>query len=409
MEQLQLTDVNYDCLITILENLNILDLLNMVETDNQFLPAAQSIFSRRHRNKTIFVNLGQTSNKSNDYIEFQMEPAAVFCRHFGQLVSKLFVNFMFQHALKLENIVSEHCADSLTELRLGLCHHRNFEAVTKPWNKIKILQISKGRLGLKMCNLSFWFPNLTYLKLYDVHFSMPQSFVAQFHRLKKLVIYNKEDSIEPMFIVGMIRLNPQLEKLVLQCNMNIDSLRTISDNLPQLNEIELCAPNDRFSGFDGNPIVFQKAKTFKLKSQFDIADYICNMPFKFYELQSLEIIGFNEINFDIHLMNFILCHENIKKIVLVPKLQEMNDINIKNLKLFAEMPMLHDMEICVDNLTNDEIISFLLESKFLKKIQFWYTTNTLDYKLIRNQTEIIWNLTRCIVKSFRYLLILERK
>lgn len=409
MDQIQLTEVNYDCLNTILENLNIHDLLNLVETNKQFVPAAQSVFSRRHRMKTVFVNLGRASNNASDYIELQMDSAAVFCRHFSRLISKLFINFMFQHAIELENAISENFADSLTELRLGFCHHRNFEVVTKPWNKIEVLQITKGKLGLKMSNLSCWFPNLTYLKLFDVCFSMPHSFVAQFHQLKKLVIYNKENSIEPMIIVDMIRLNPQLETLVLQCDINIDLLRTIGESLAQLKELELCVPNDRFSKFDGNPIVFQKVKTFKLKSQFGIGDYICHMPFKFCDLQSIEIIGFNEINFDIHLMNFILCHENIKKIALVPKLQEVNDIRIENLKLLAEMPMLIDMEICVDNLTNDEIISLLLKSKFLNKIQLWYSTNELDYNLIRSQVEIIWNLSRCIVKTSRYLLILERK
>lgn len=407
MEPLQLVEVNYDCLNSILENLNVFDLMNIAEADNQLVEAAQSVYSRRHRKKTVFVNLGQISNNVVEYIQLEAESAAVFCCHFGHLMSKLFINFMFQHSLDLENMLSTHCSNSLTELRLGFCHHDNFEAATKPWTKIQILQIYKGTLGLKMSNLNYWFPNIIYLKLSDVRFSMEKAFVARFHQLKTLVIAGKEDPIQPIAIAEMVQLNPQLETLVLHCDMNIDLLRLISKNLSQLKELELCAPNDRFGKFDGNPIVFRSVKTFKLKSQYDIGDYISNVPFKFHDLQSLEIIGFNEINFDIHLMNFVLCHENIKKFVLVPKLQEANDINIEHLKLLAEMPMLVDIEICVDNLTVDEIISFLLDSKFLNKIQLWYTKNTLDCELIRSRTEIIWNLSY-IVKSY-YLLIAERK
>lgn len=402
-------EVNFDCLCTILEKLDIFDVMNMAEADDRYLPAAQSLYYRRHRMKIVFVNFGQISNDRIGYIELESKSAEIFCRHFGHLMLKLYINFMSQHASKLENLVLKHCADSLIELRLGWCNYRNFEDAEKPWASVQTLAITKGVLGPKMSLLSYWFPNLIYLKLSGVCFSGAQSFVARFHKLTTLVIYDEENAIGPTIINGMIRLNPQLESLVIQCDVNIGLLRSINESLPRLSELELYVPSDRFCKYDGNPIVFQRIKTFKLKSQCATGDHITHVPFEFPDLRSLQIMGFNEINFDIHLMNFILSHDKIEKITLVPKLDESHDINRKHLELFAKMPMLTDLEACVDNLTSSEIISFLMESKFLNKIKLWSTANSIDFDWIQCQTEIKWNLTRQIVKSSRYLLHFTRK
>lgn len=355
MEPLQLTEVIFDCLISVFEELDVFDLLNIAETDNRLVPAAQSVFSRRHREKTVFVNLGPVSNIGPKFYQFEVEPATVLCRHFGNYISKMFINFMSQYAPELELEMLMYCIDSLTELRLGFCHQRNFEAMKKPWSQVQTLEVFKGTLGSKMSQLSSWFPKITGLKLVDVCFSMPKSFVAQYKELKTLMIYNKEDMIEPMVIFQTIRVNPQLEKLVLICESNVDLLRLISENLLQLIELEICAPRDCFY-FEEIPLEFKRIKTFKINNQFDIGINIRHMPFKFDDLQELKIIGFNEFTFDNHLMNFIFAQESIEKIAMVPKLQKENDLNLKILNMLVELPKLIELEICVDNFTNAEVI-----------------------------------------------------
>lgn len=79
MEPLQLTNVNFDCLCAILENLDVFGLVNMAETASKFVPVAQSVYSRRYRKKTVFVNLGRVTNGSAEYIELELELAKKIC------------------------------------------------------------------------------------------------------------------------------------------------------------------------------------------------------------------------------------------------------------------------------------------------------------------------------------------
>lgn len=191
-------------------------------------------------------------------------------------------------------------------------------------------------------------------------------------------------------------------ELVLISELNMDLLRLISENLMQLIELEICAPSDRFY-FEEMPQYFKCIKTFKINGN------ICHMPFKFDNLQELKIIGFNEFTFDAHLMNFILSQENIAKIVMVPKLQKGNNLNMKTLDLLVELPKLIELEICVDNFTNAEIISFLIKSKSLKKVHLWCTTSVLNFNLICSQLENQWNSTRRSVNHSHTLFVLERQ
>lgn len=366
MEPLKLTDVIYDCLITVFEKLDVFDLLHIAEANGRLVPATQSVFSRRHREKTVFVNLGPVSNIGPKFYQFEVEPAAVLCHHFGKFVSKMFINFMYQYAPALELEMLTHCTDSMIELRLGFCHQRNFEAMKRPWPQLQKLEVFKGTLGSKLSELNSWFPKIIGLKLVDVQLSIPKSFVAQYKELKILTIYNKEETIEPMVIFQTIQANPQLQKLVLISESNMNLLRLMSEHLLELVELEICAPRDCFY-FEEIPLEFKRVKKFKLNNQFDNGNYIRYMPFAFDDLQELKIVGFNEFTFDAHLMNFILSQESIEKIAMVPKLQKENDLDLKILNLLVQLPKLIELEICMDNFTNAEVIFFLIRSKRLKK------------------------------------------
>lgn len=94
-------------------------------------------------------------------------------------------------------------------------------------------------------------------------------------------------------------------------------------------------------------------------------------------------------------MNFVLSHESIEKFSLIPKLQEENELTAKNMKLLGKMPKLIDLEICIDNLTSGEIVSFFMESRFLNKVQLWYQPSKVDYKFIQSQLKDQWNFTSC--------------
>lgn len=392
-DSLQLIDINDDCLEVIFKSLDLTDLLNVSESHDRFVAIARSIYSRRYQMKKVWVNLSSiflnVAPKDNAELEIGNEIAVLFFRQFGHLVSNLSLNYMAQHAINIEKSVLKHCSDSITVLELMLCHGNNLETLNEPLEKVKELTITKSIIGPKLSMLSNWFPNLISLKLVQVELVECKALEVNFSQLKHLVIFNKEQTIPQTTIGELLRVNPQLESLNLQCKLDADFLWHIAEHMRQVKTLELWASNDRFESFADKKVSFDYVNVFKLNSWFHWGEFLVNMPFKFTKLDKLMLDGFNE--FQGEMLKFIKQNQAISVLSLLPYIEDWDDLAFDDLEsIIDSLPKLIELEFCADMFTEEQLIRLLSKYKNLKDVRLAFLELPNFVKNLGKAVELEW-------------------
>lgn len=410
---LRLMDMNYDCLEAIFMNLNLVDLVNVAEAHQSFIPAAALVFSRRFSNRLVYVNYNTTCTTST-VPEISKANIAAFFHHFGKLVTILFYNAKSQQDLKVEKLLLEHCVDSLVELELAFCPKDAFDTIEKPFENVVKLFITKSCLGRKISSLNKWFPSLTKLVLDDVKLLQPMSLGINISKLTHLSIYYNQVAIPMATFTELFRMNPQLKSLTYRCDYGEEFLRSVSQHLQQLINLEIWSPDDRFHSFNDEKFLFPNVETFTLNSVFYWGDFVDKMPFALPSLQELHFDGFNE--FDGTLINFIIQQKGIKKLSLMTCIEEWDDFAYDHLQsIINKLPNLIELEFCADTFTIDELTEFLMKNKSLETLRLFFIEiptcpefrKAIDIKWIQSEHTVHW---LCVDKSTQfYYLHLQRQ
>ncbi|XP_055306238.1 uncharacterized protein LOC129570592 [Sitodiplosis mosellana] len=367
-KQLQVLDINDDCLQIVFECLDLEDLFNVAEAHSHLVPAARMVFARRYRMKKVFLNLDLVRFIDDDCIEVRKDVAAAFFRYFGAVVSSLFINFEGQRERAIEQSLLDHCPGTLVKFELALCDTSNLDTIDEPFGKVEQLTITKSSLSKRLSRLYVWFPSLTTLKLINVTSEKPEYLVAHLPQLRNLVIYNEKMTIPLATISGMLRANPQLESLVLCCDYDADFLQSVSASLRRLIELELWAPDDRFLCFGDDKVRFESVETFALIAPHLRGEFVVNMPFEFTNLKELYFDGFNE--FKGQLISFIKENHGVRQLNLVPCIDDWDDLTFADLmSVVNSLPDLVELEFCGDTFKMDDIIQLLMINKRLQKVR----------------------------------------
>lgn len=340
---LALVGLNYDCLEAIFMHLDLMDLINMADTHEHFVPAAILVFSRRYHKKAIYLNLGAVHCNST-IPEINMDLGVAFFRHFGQSVSSLLLNQMDERVIDAEESLLEQCTGSLIDIKLLYCW-KAFESIKKPFAKVDNLVIKQCWLDHNLSKLNIWFPNVISLKLKYVNLSRPCSFEVNFSKLKHLMIYISEltKSITPSTISKMCYLNLQLESLIINCDYGVHFLQSISNYLVKLNVLELWLPDDGFYTFFDSKAIFASVKKFTLNYSFKWNGLMWNMPFVFPCLRELKLNGFHKFNEK--LLDIVVQTKSIQKLNLMICIRAWDDTYYNELELITKMlPDLIELE-----------------------------------------------------------------
>lgn len=352
--QLKLVAINDDCLEAIFDYLELMDLINVAESHSRFKFPAQWVYSHQYSMKKVILSLVKTVTNAAHSIDIDEQMALPLFRHFGNLISKLSINFMGQQAQTIEKSLLTNYADSLTELELILCHRDHFDNLSRPLENIEKLKISKSLLGKKLSQLSIWwvsntfpsgidcggdlwykrdcitrtffvhltffhrFPNIVELELIQVEFTHPKSFESHFDQLKSLVIRHNEDLIESSTINEMLRLNRQVIfsftfRFIPPCSIRsifILLLSHIINIFISFQSIELISYKNwfNFSTFD----IFQ-LETLVLQIELDF-EFVQSIGEHLTELETLEVWA--PIDRFYSFGDDKICFENVKNFTL---------------------------------------------------------------------------------------------
>lgn len=200
---LKKTTLNIDCQLSILEELEFVDLLSVSQTNKQLSALAVNVFIRKFSKSTIEIKDGPAWHPSDDseedinYLfvnfldvlahidpyrteteeEFEI-PALVTTfdkliqiqdfkltvltlKHFGSVIEKLKINYSFMNLDQLNRIneiINEYCSESLIEVHLDYCEDHVLSALTKPFTKIQSVTfgMEMKTIGKSLYQLFLW-------------------------------------------------------------------------------------------------------------------------------------------------------------------------------------------------------------------------------------------------------------
>ncbi|XP_031637096.1 uncharacterized protein LOC116349690 [Contarinia nasturtii] len=389
---LQLVHVINECLEIIFQYLNLVDMYNMAESDERFIPALQSAFSQRFENKRIVWKFLPAKNRKN-FIEIPKKlSAATFFKHFGSKILKLgIVGMNGRDAENGEESMLRHCANSIIDLELqkcGLGRH----AIDQPFVKVKQLLIEECCLGP---NFSQWFPNVANLTLNHTHFVQYNSFEVHFPELTALKIDELEATMMPSSTISkMLQRNPQLMHLKLYCDYNADVIKSASECLSDLEVLKLDLSEDQFEhSFDDQNFLFVNVKQLTL-SYGD--NFITNIPLTFRKLEKLRLYKWDGVNDRV--LNFINENQSIKELQFADTDEIYNDL----VMVIQSLPNLMALTIDASTFTSDELVQLLFDCAKWKitqlRIRFGEHSQSQEFRSkAARKNNIKWT-----VKAVRY-------
>lgn len=263
---MKITDLNIDCLEAILYRLEFQDFLNAADSNKCINHAAKFVFIRKYNKKRLTLRietpLGRqyiqnycsfdfSSYKSMDI--FDLEVALPLLRCFGCVINKIELRFNGTvHDNYITSYLNQFCTDYLKRICILHIPSDGFDYFKKPFTKLEnctlILNENLDRfVGNNLLNRLF--PKMKKLKLdYTCSpFFKNGNTVYHFPCLERLhfnhVNYNfPRACVCKKNIIATIKLNPQLKKLDIYCEMNMfdaQLFQSVEESLQNLETLHL--------------------------------------------------------------------------------------------------------------------------------------------------------------------------
>lgn len=368
-KKMKITDLNIICIEEIFEYLDLLNLMNVADSNKRLNIAARFVYRRKHGKKCVilmeFISDNRLKMESKQFRLSGANDSLQFLRCFGCVISDLrcyLINETLKTVDRLCFYINEYCAESL--IKLGMCG-RGTDAIIfannqRPFVNIETLVLTVCRLGTNVMQFNKLFPKMRNLTLSSNRMVENECNDMHFPDLRSL----KYD-LKPMYcgmliphLENVIRLNPNLRSLEISY-WDRELIPKISKYLPQLEEFKI------FTLYDGKPnygidqLHFKSLKKFKCSQSNILSEF----EFSCDQLEEI-FLSDQKIN---NLVNFIEKNSTLKIIGLI-----FYDLSNKDvLQLAKTLPPLSQLNMCIQKkISVDEAIHFVNELKQIKEFSF---------------------------------------
>lgn len=292
--QFKFMDLNLDCQMLIMEQVDIFSLISLFETNKHFHALAIDIFQRKFSKKTLkyVTSFGGVTEIDRS------TPASlnsIFTRRFGVLSpddSIITINHFetFLKALKyfghmisalkfkmsqydpnrneMKEIIKDHDWSTLIRLEIDSDDEQLFNYFTKPFANVEHLSLAGhfDRLNNSAFSLNELFPAIRSLSFGDIEVTNPNSIACEFQHLKdlQLIIDDHEDleRIPEVEFQNLIKKNAQIESMQID-HGDIQFLKFVSDELKNLEILTLLWYNEYYPNGITN-VHFENVKKFTI-------------------------------------------------------------------------------------------------------------------------------------------------
>lgn len=430
-------DINYDCQLLVLENLDIETLIRVSILKRSYQQLALRIFRQRYKFERVVIDLfDQNVTMESNTLHMGSELGEYTLRGFSKLIENLQIRSNStppsEMVNKFGNLINEYCSETLIDFDINLENKDFLNVMKKPFKRVKNLQILKMNFDESSMNLELdeLFPELWSLNLTLGNELNNAAIDREFVNLINLSV-NSEMSFN---LSRIFKKNPQIRKLTLRQLTSTAIFETVNRLLPHLESlyIVLEPPTRNFesneeqneeNGLNWSPIELNSdfpIVYFENVKELLIDDYRIEPKFDFKQLKSLTLIldEFGKINaIKNDWVDFIAKNSELKKIVIsnvyFTDAQLQNLLNLHNL---IEVWIQCDADIITQTIVdfvgnNEQLYEFTLRIKYswlhltheddLQRSKYeeltqalgrkWKITSEAEYRFnfIRNQPDLI--------------------
>lgn len=355
-----LNDMIDDCKEMVFDHLELVDLLNMADTNTEMQPMVCQVFERKHSNRRIVIDIEKRNRNAIT------NPKAVLqlLRNCGHLIRDLHINFaLFSVPMceKIEQYLSKYCWQSLSFLSLS-CHPIRLlfsGTVDRPFANVYSLKMESCCFLRSKVGFGEYFPRLRFIQLDSNCYETRTVINGNDPTLRALAILKEFEANE---IVQMLKLNPQIQKLVLCSNYNSQLVRKLDEYLVRLECLILRDLPSEFANMDDfQPIHLHNVTEFAMNTG-QASERLEKLPFTFRRLTHFSIAG--PLHLTDHWFTFFGNIGNCKSIGLF-------DVSGPLTKLFDLRNVQHGVECLSINLngeiSSDTVTDFLALHRSLRK------------------------------------------
>lgn len=259
----KLTDMNDDCLEHIFLYLSLEDLLNIVHTNKQLRSAADLAFKRNFgRGKLVIFDESSFTIHINKFEKVQLPNSYRLLCRFGHLILRSQITRSAGNMLKYLN---KYCQHSTTEISFSTFESSDYYRMKKPFFNIETVHLDYCNFGIKFLQLNKLFPNVRNLCI-EHCFTMPffGYFGTHFPHLNQLEIWGAYPVFRVNSNLKLLRLNPQLRRLILRTGYNPILLQTASKHLQFLEYLHISYYVPNFEEFGEKIFNFAHLKELKI-------------------------------------------------------------------------------------------------------------------------------------------------
>lgn len=373
-----LTDINIDCLEGIFNNLDLINLLSVCDSNKYVKRAAELIFVRRYGKKKVWLDLfihcpaSPVTEQLNQIKICGLRTCLKVLRCFGHLIANLHVTgdrFVLcgikKDTNRLMDYVSQFGNKNLKEITFEKLNEASLLHIKDEFATVETVRYKQCEVKGAFIAINQIFPKMRSLELLWTDLTHADVFMPNLERLLiDLPIYL--NTSQKQRIETMIQLNPQLKCLKLYFFFwNSTFLRSISKHFKSIENLDVSFDFIESDTYNVEQIHMNGVKKFHIQS---IA--VPRIVFSFDQLEEFTLetnCRWTENN-----INLIKKHTAITKLVM-KQMDSRFRFNVNDeiaMEMASELPKLKQLIINYKEISVREAICVLKQFKALDRIQF---------------------------------------
>jgi len=264
----QLMDLNVDCQLLALKQLDFVSLLSLAETNHHFKSLVSLFLKQMFQKKwvDIVIRWPVPQEIVGDYIKIKnLTIAEQLFKNFGHLIQKLKINRDYPEKVEyyrsIYKLVNLHCSKTLKEIRLVNYLNNFFDEFTNQFENVQNVYIRNILKTERRLNEVF--PSVRRLHFHIFGFLSTDSINVKYTNLEhlKMCMNANEGPLTEDVAAELFRKNSHIQSLELK-RASPKLIKIAADSLPQLERLKLVHIQNNYNN---ESISFPKVKIFEME------------------------------------------------------------------------------------------------------------------------------------------------
>lgn len=238
----------------ILEELDLVDLMNVADTNKHFNHMALDIYRRKFQERLVKIEgrlaISNEVYVNENHISFSNPTtSSMFLRIFGHLIRKVWIFNMDMCAEDIELIaknLNQFCSNTLLQLDIYNCPMNIWDSMPAPFKSMESVTFMNKLETTENQNFTEIFPKIRRLGIDFVNSHHEDTFNAHFTHLEHLAVGFVEsqlpdDAFQHRDFQRICQMNPQIRTLSLQYTSH-EPLKYASEHLKNLESLQVSWP-----------------------------------------------------------------------------------------------------------------------------------------------------------------------